>query len=667
MIKLYTTTITLIFLLLASLISTAQVPVNDDPCGAVVLPLSADNTCSNQLTGTTVGATTTTGVGYVNPVECGIASQPKDVWYKVTTLASGAGSNKLHFKLSAPAGGAMATANMTLFKPNGSCPSISMSLISGACRNSSSTSFTSIEMTVQYLTPNTTYYLRVSPVNNTSATGTFDICAYLPVNTPQCVQYISPAPNAANVPVNQFVAFESHTAPGAILYELYLDPTHPRTPLVKSGTATKDSTKFLIYNQKYYWYIAPRNSTGAATGCAIDSFTTASAPANCIPLTTNNCSSNDTLKLFTLKGENNTAINNPSGCSPGGFADYSSSTDVILAQGKAYGGLLHASFVHDYFTIWIDYNNDGYYTDNERVLNNLRQQWSGLPTPYTINIPVNATAGIQKMKIRKLYYSVNPAVVARKTDPCNNYTYSETEEYRVTIIPDTTTVHQRVAPAANNNCMKAGGLTVDEPTNNNTQWIHVVDGSNNLVAALHANGNELGEVQVSVYKNDGSIRTLANGTKILDRNITITPQFQPVTPVTLRLYLTDAEMAALQNADPTIAGRSSLQVTKTGDTCMTSGAMTAGGTTVPQQANGAVATDHYIDVSVSSVSTFYIHGGNTALPVSIMSFTGTSNGSKNQLLWTTPSDANHNGFDTHRSSDGKNFTLIVYITHKVVL
>ena len=245
-------------------------------------------------------------------------------------------------------------------------------------------------MTVNFLTPNTTYYLRVNTSRDTDAAGGFVVCAYLPVSTPPCVQYISPAPNATNVPVNQFVVFEWAAAPGSfILYDRHLSTSNPPVPTVKSGTATKDSTKFLLYNKKYYWYIAPRNSSGATTGCPIDSFTTEPAPANCIPLTVNNCRTNDTLKLVKLTGENESSINNATGCS-GGYADYTATTSVQLSQNKAYARLLHPSFVHDYFTIWIDYNDDGYFTNNERVLNNLKQDWSAQPTPFTINIPATA-------------------------------------------------------------------------------------------------------------------------------------------------------------------------------------------------------------------------------------------------------------------------------------
>lgn len=667
-----------LLIVLATLIpfaaARAQAPQNDDPCNAIVLPLSTNESCNNALSGTTANATTSTGLGYSNPVECGVNSQPKDVWYKVTTTASGAGSTKLHFKLWPSGANPMASGNITLFKANGTCPSLTMSLISGACINSGSSGFTSITFAAQFLTPNTTYYLRVNTVNLTDADGTFNVCAYLPINTPPCVTYISPLPNATNIPVNTNVTFEWNAAPGTwdgvspaqLLYEMHLSPNNPPVPTVNSGTQTKYTTKFLSYNKKYYWYVAPRNSTGAATGCPIDSFTTAPAPANCIPLTTSYCRTNDTLKLVKLTGENGTSINNSSACSPNGYADYTGIGTVQLAQGKAYAGLLHASFVHDYFTIWIDYNDDGYFTANERVLNNLKQQWSAQPTPFTINIPLTATTGTHKMRVRNVYYAVNPAVVSGTTDPCNNYDHSETEDYSISIIPAVTAPAPMVSAGANNSCLQTGLATIDASTNNNTELVQVVDPNNAVVTAIDANGNNLGEVEVKVYKNSGSIRTLANGTKVLDRNIAIKPRFQPTSPVRVRLYLTQQELAALQGTDPTITGINSLSVTKFEDTCSTGASTVTTGLVVGQTANGSIGGDYYIDVTVASFSNFYIHGAVSALPVAISVFKGERNGSHVSLQWTTATESNNKGFELQRSAEGRNFSSLNFIASKTL-
>ena len=51
----------------------------------------------------------------------------------------------------------------------------------------------------------------------------------------------------------------------------------------------------------------------------------------------------------------------------------------------------------------------------------------------------------------------------------------------------------------------------------------------------------------------------------------------------------------------------------------------------------------------------------TALPVSLLNFSGYKNGSKNSLLWTTVSEQNNIGFDVQRSGDGVNYSSIGFV------
>jgi hypothetical protein len=190
-----------------------------------------------------------------------------------------------------------------------------------------------------------------------------------------------------------------------------------------------------------------------------------------------------------------------------------------------------------------------------------------------------------------------------------------------------------------------------------------VNENNDLIATLNANGNDLGIVDVSVYENNGPVRTTATGTKLLDRNITIRPQFQPTTPVSLRLYITNQELMALRAADPTVSGPASLMVSKTTDSCV-NGQMPGAGMQVAQIANGSYGSDHYIDVAISSFSNFYVHSSSAALPVTLLSFTAERFGNLNKLRWSTATEINNAGFEIERSYDGQKFTKISYTTTK---
>jgi hypothetical protein len=629
-------------------------PVNDEPCNATTLLVSADDNCANKLTGTTTLATTSTGYGYSNPVGCGYGYTPKDVWYKVTTAASGAGSTNLFFKLTRPTGSNMSSATMTLFAMTGSCPSSTLAYVASACKNSSY-GFTPYTMLAYNLTPSTTYYLRVNPCADYDPTGTFEVCAYVPPPTPSCVTYVTPTSNAV-VPLNQNIVFEWTSASGATSYDHYLGTTNPPTTLFKSTTATKDSTKFTTYNTKYYWYVAPRNNGGSAAGCVIDSFVTAGPAANCVPVFTYGCNSGDAIKLFTLTGESSTAINQSSACSPNAYANYTATTTATLLTGHAYTGSFWVSDSKDHASIWIDFNDDGFFTANERVLSNLRAMGTTAPTTFTINIPAAATAGNHKLRIRSVYYSTSPVSA---TDACSNYMWGETEDYTVNVVAPQGPVASAVARGSNNGCTSLGSLTINDNSNNSSRWIDIVDDANDVVASINASGNDLGIIDAKLYKNNGSIR-IANGVKLLDRNISIVPEFEPQSPVTVRLYFSDAELTALKNADPSVASRASLNVTKTEQGCEAFGPLPVDGLFVPQSANGASGTGHYIDIVVESLSNFYIHGS-VALPVTVYSFSGQRLGSINKLTWKTSTEVNNAGFELLRSTDGNSYSTLTFV------
>jgi len=145
----------------------AQAPANDNPSGAIPLPLGT--TCSPLAT-TNAGATTTpvTGLGYTNP-GCGIAASPKDVWYTFTTAASGQGSTAVTITVSGtPAG------QVRVFSSAGGAagPFVTVGCSAGTTNNTQAP-----PLELRSLTPNTTYYVDVSGYGSADTQGAFTICA----------------------------------------------------------------------------------------------------------------------------------------------------------------------------------------------------------------------------------------------------------------------------------------------------------------------------------------------------------------------------------------------------------------------------------------------------------------------------------------------------------
>jgi len=109
--------------------------------------------------------------------------------------------------------------------------------------------------------------------------------AFDTTQTPECSTVISPADGATNVATGLVTFSWNAPATGdpATSYNMYYGttPGNVTTP-VGSFTTTTADINLSGFNTTYYWTIAPVNSGGEATGCAVWSFTTESAPGYCL-------------------------------------------------------------------------------------------------------------------------------------------------------------------------------------------------------------------------------------------------------------------------------------------------------------------------------------------------------------------------------------------------
>ena len=221
-------------------------------------------------------------------------------------------------------------------------------------------------------------------------------------------------------------------------------------------------------------------------------------------------------------------------------------------------------------------------------------------------------------------------------------------------------IPQPVAKGNLVSCQSLPTITIDA-TNNNT-WVPIYDNIGNVAAELNANGNNLGTISTSLYTKTGTCRIDGSHRIYLNRNITITPQNLPPSAVSVRLYILKAELDSLKTAlndqgQPSgVASIANVDVFKNNDACATVGNLNA----LPLSAtNGAYNSDYYLQVSISSFSSFYFANKilPAILPVKIISFSGKYAGTVNVLQWT----ASCNGqlsFSIERSSDGIHFETI---------
>ncbi|WP_207497293.1 T9SS type A sorting domain-containing protein [Aridibaculum aurantiacum] len=221
-----------------------------------------------------------------------------------------------------------------------------------------------------------------------------------------------------------------------------------------------------------------------------------------------------------------------------------------------------------------------------------------------------------------------------------------------------------VAFGTNNTCIT--GKTI--VTNGSGDWRHATDTTYstvsstdtlNAIASILDNGNT-GNFTVSYYTTN-STRFL-NSKPYLNRNITITPSDPSAisTPLTVRLYISQQEFAELQAADNTIASVSDLKVVKTSDNnCPNS--LTGNYEMITPTATGVFGTyanGYYIEFQTASFSTFFIGSQSLALPLHLVSFAGSYNGSKVNLQWRTQNEVNTATFEIEKSKDAVSFSTI---------
>ncbi len=207
-------------------------------------------------------------------------------------------------------------------------------------------------------------------------------------------------------------------------------------------------------------------------------------------------------------------------------------------------------------------------------------------------------------------------------------------------------------------------VTIDE--SNSDEWVPVTDADGNAVAEINANGNELGNVVVSVYIHDGAVREDGGKRLYLDRNITITPEhatLQPGTEVGIRLYIRTEELDALANAlnsddQPSgVTDIDDLGVFKNeSDECNGTLGMTA----TPVEALAESWLRGYVlQTSVTSFSTFYFaSSGHSALPVRLVSFRAGIEDTNGVLTWQTAEETGFSHIEVERSLDARTFAFI---------
>lgn len=633
--------------------TTAAAPVNDTVCGAIALTLGGPQDCKNTTTATSVG----------DPALPGSCSTPNNtVWYTYTPAVNGTVivRTEIPGTSTAPLDGWLAWYTAT-----GTCPSppgLTLTAVAGSsCQEFGQTGAGDVDsLTSPVLTAGVTYYLMVDGFGGDA--GDFCISLLAPPPPPPCTTNITPVDGATGVTsVAGNVPISWNAAAGATSYDVYFGTTNPPTTLIGNTTGTSANITATLYNTTYYWYVAPRNTGGPATGCvsSTTSFTTEN-PTNCPPSYTTGCTLADSIIYFSLKGASGTVIYNYSSSTcnttPRGYSDYTGSfAPVSLSRGETFGGKMRTGDANDYVTIWIDANDNGFFEDNERILNNLLIGTTD--KLYSIHIPTTMALGTHRMRVRAVYYAVAPTAV---THPCNPYTYGETEDYLVDITNVGTS--RTVATGTPGSCIEVSQTTIGPESNNHTAVrVFLLDSLNNYIAGLSPNGNDWGLVSGGVYVHNGAVRQTPAGRYYLDRNVNIGTAKGGTQPYSMRYFYLNSELNALiAQPGSGVTSQFDLAMTKTqGVECVTQ-YVSQSPTFIAPTGFGSIGGDRFLDfTNLNGFSRFFLHGGSTALvPITLTDFRGSVTGSTNTLYWNTQQEQNSSKFVIERSADGVNFIVI---------
>lgn len=566
---------------------------NDLLCDAKVLTLDGPSHCANSFY-----ATTSTEPAFT----CSVPNNT--LWYKYTPATSG------YVDVNISRNGAVENLFtwVQFYTLNGSCNVNNLTQLGTSCSNNVDLNeVSSAKILSPFLTAGITYYIMIDGFEGDTGGFCIEIDNLPPA--PPCVTNISP-PNLSVGNYAPFTTLQWNSTPTATSYDIIFGTTNPPTTNIGNIVTTSTPIGTLNYNTTYYWYVNPKNGNASAACASNTTSFTPQTQTNCVPIYGVGCTDEDVIKLFRLKGET-TVLNKNTGLTcTSSYSDFTTGTTIIdLAKGKSYWGKMSVGYDGDYVSIWIDKDDDGFFENDERLLNNLLV--STTETYFSIFIPLTFTTGNHRMRVRNVYYFNQPDL---PTDPCNTYSWGETEDYTVNIANGGSS-YTVSTYTPNGNCHYSTETTVDGFSNNNSNYLPLVDSLNSLVAQIYPQGNNLSLVSYSYYKHNGATRQDQFGRYYLNRNITIKSSYNPSTPINVRLpYLTSELNALIAQPGSGVTSQFDLVLTENSGICSNMYQNNTCQAIIFPTGYGSLSGDRFLDITnLSYLGSFYIHGGSTPI------------------------------------------------------
>ncbi|MBI4929768.1 MAG: PKD domain-containing protein, partial [Bacteroidetes bacterium] len=273
----------------------------------------------------------------------------------------------------------------------------------------------------------------------------------------------------APIPVANFVANTTTVTVGGSVNFTDLSTNNPTNwSWIFTGgtpaTSTAQNPTNIVYSTVgcYSVTLTATNASGSDAeikSCYINVIAT---PTYCIPSPTNGTTYDDFIDGVVLGTINNTGSGSTGGPS---YTNYSSTMSTNVNKSSSYtisitGGL----YQPDYYAAWIDYNKDGDFLDAGEKLGEFVTTAAYQTLPINFTVPAAASTGSTRLRVRCVYN-------APGMDACTNYTYGETEDYKVVIFAAGNPPVANFSASSTNFCVNTCINFTDLSTNSPTSWI----------------------------------------------------------------------------------------------------------------------------------------------------------------------------------------------------
>ncbi len=203
-------------------------------------------------------------------------------------------------------------------------------------------------------------------------------------------------------------------------------------------------------------------------------------------------------------------------------------------------------------------------------------------------------------------------------------------------------------------CYALPMVEISTSLGNTNEFVSFYDNVGNLAFMLHANGNDLGEVNADMFLSS-TIRS--EGKPYINRDISIYTTNQPLDYAEVRMFYTAAELDSLQAVDSLIS-LANIEFTKTTADC--SGGVSGIRISVYPIESGTYPANGniFVDLEVVSFSTFHMHGPGGILPAELLVLDLKKQSKQVELNWHANDVLDKDIFVIERANDDLVFQAI---------